>query len=235
MARFALAPHVFTCLAGDHVVVLDLERDEYFAIDAIAAAGLSSRIQGWPSPASTVPCVPSGARKVQNLLSRLQERGLLADTARCGVQRQPQAVPAVSHEFTLDFGTRPSCGWRDVLCVLRAVLLATFLLKCVPLHRIATRVGERRRAAVTMTQLAELQRRVLVFEYLRPLFLGARGACLLESLALLEFLARHQCHPHWVFGVRTRPFAAHCWVQQDAYICNDSCERVCRFTPIAAI
>ena len=70
------------------------------------------------------------------------------------------------------------------------------------------------------------------FQRLRPLLFSTREACLFNSLALIEFLAQHDCYPHWVFGVRARPFAAHCWVQLDHTVLNDGVEHVSRYTPI---
>jgi hypothetical protein len=36
-----------------------------------------------------------------------------------------------------------------------------------------------------------------------------------------------------VFGVRTHPFEAHCWLEKDRVILDDTVEHVRWFTPIA--
>jgi hypothetical protein len=68
---------------------------------------------------------------------------------------------------------------------------------------------------------------------MRPYYARAY-LCRFDSLALIEFLFGHGCLPQWVFGVKCEPFAAHCWVQDDNYVLNDSVEYVQRFTPIMA-
>ena len=61
------------------------------------------------------------------------------------------------------------------------------------------------------------------------------GKCLHDSLALLEFLARHGIFPDWVFGVRARPFVAHCWVQYEDMVFNDTVEHVTGYIPIMVV
>jgi hypothetical protein len=74
-----------------------------------------------------------------------------------------------------------------------------------------------------------------LFARLRPFLFTGHDRCLFESLALLEFLAMHGRHPRWVFAVRARPFAAHCWVQDGPVLLNDTLESVSGFTPIMRV
>jgi hypothetical protein len=62
-----------------------------------------------------------------------------------------------------------------------------------------------------------------------------KHVCLYDSLALVEFLAHYRLFPQWVFGVMAEPFAAHCWVQQDDRVLNDSVDYVRGFTPIMVV
>jgi hypothetical protein len=64
---------------------------------------------------------------------------------------------------------------------------------------------------------------------------SSKDECLYDSLALLEFLARYRIYPDWVFGVQTRPFAAHCWVQQGDIVFNDTVEHVTGYSPIMIV
>lgn len=73
---------------------------------------------------------------------------------------------------------------------------------------------------------------VCVFEQLRPWLLTARDQCLLDSLALMHFLALRRLYPHIVIGVRSHPFRAHAWVQTGDLVLNDLHENVRRFQPI---
>ena len=61
------------------------------------------------------------------------------------------------------------------------------------------------------------------------------GQCLQRSFQLRTLLHRHGWSVDWVFGVRTWPFAAHCWIQSDDQVLNDSLDRVLRYTPILTV
>jgi len=76
---------------------------------------------------------------------------------------------------------------------------------------------------------------VLAFTKLRPWFYTAAGQCLRDSLMLTEFLQRCGAKPTLVLGVKTRPFAAHAWVQVGPYVANGTVENVATYTPILAI
>jgi hypothetical protein len=52
---------------------------------------------------------------------------------------------------------------------------------------------------------------------------------------LLEFLAARGLAADWVFGVRTWPFSAHCWVQAGGIVLNDTVERVAPYRQILRV
>ena len=79
------------------------------------------------------------------------------------------------------------------------------------------------------------RRLVEAFARYRVFLFSSRNECLFDSLALIEFLARYDIYPDWVFGVQTRPFAAHCWVQHGDIVFNDTVEYVGGFTPIMVV
>jgi hypothetical protein len=65
------------------------------------------------------------------------------------------------------------------------------------------------------------------------LYLPGLARCLPRSLALIDFLQRHGATAQLIFGVRTHPFEAHCWVQSGDVILNDTVSRASWYTPIA--
>jgi hypothetical protein len=133
---------------------------------------------------------------------------------------------------------RPAPSAGQVLTFLRACLTARYLLKRRPIEAVVARVRTRKsRRLAARPGVNPHSARALVesFLYLRPLLFGARDECLYDSLALTEFLAYYGVHPTWVFGVQTRPFLAHSWVQEGPAVFNDTPEYVLRFTPILAI
>lgn len=58
------------------------------------------------------------------------------------------------------------------------------------------------------------------------------GECLKRAFQLRRLLARHGLAADWVFGVKTWPFAAHCWLQVGDVVVGDRLERVRMYTPI---
>jgi hypothetical protein len=73
-----------------------------------------------------------------------------------------------------------------------------------------------------------------VFDQLAP-WAPFQGECLFRAFLLLAYLRLAGRDATWVFGVRTYPFRAHCWVQVGDMLLNDAVERVCAYTPILAV
>ncbi len=61
------------------------------------------------------------------------------------------------------------------------------------------------------------------------------GECLKRAFQLRCFLAEHGIAADWVFGVRTWPFAAHCWLQIGDLVVGDRVERVRLYAPILKV
>ncbi|MDP3406306.1 MAG: lasso peptide biosynthesis B2 protein [Brevundimonas sp.] len=58
------------------------------------------------------------------------------------------------------------------------------------------------------------------------------GECLQRAYLLRAFLAGRGVRTDWIFGVRTWPFSAHCWLQIGDLVVGDRLDRVNRYTPI---
>jgi hypothetical protein len=80
----------------------------------------------------------------------------------------------------------------------------------------------------------DVARDARVFDQMLP-FAPFQGQCLFRSFVLLAFLRAAGRDADWVFGVRTYPFEAHCWLQVGDMALDDAAERVCGFTPILVI
>ncbi|WP_395443832.1 lasso peptide biosynthesis B2 protein [Caulobacter sp. UC70_42] len=61
------------------------------------------------------------------------------------------------------------------------------------------------------------------------------GACLFRSGMLAAFLGTLGHRTTWVFGVRTWPFQAHCWLQVEDVALDDEAERLCAFKPLLGV
>ncbi len=66
-------------------------------------------------------------------------------------------------------------------------------------------------------------------------WIPGEGACLQRAWQLRRLLAAQGLSSTWMFGVRTWPFAAHCWLQIEDCVIADRLERVRLYSPIMAI
>lgn len=239
MTQYLLPNHVFVCLNGDHVVFLDVRADKYLSIKAAQANALAAHVRGWPvlgePPKRTgEPQSASG----EKLLGRLLERKLLTMSPEVGKAATPVAVVVPTDTLTGDnYEGQPNIRLGDILNFLKASLVATFLLKFTSLERVVTRVHRRNRVNASPSGLTspECGRLIAAFFRLRPILFTSRDQCLFESFALSEFLSRHGVYPKWVFAVQADPFFAHCWLQLENTVLNDSIEDVRAMTPILEI
>jgi hypothetical protein len=92
---------------------------------------------------------------------------------------------------------------------------------------IGTDAPEERRLAASLSESARFAR-------MAP-WLPKDGACVMRSLQQLFYLRAFGHRPQWVFGVRTWPFEAHCWLQVGDVVLDDQVEHVQAFTPILAV
>jgi Transglutaminase-like superfamily len=212
MRLYMLRPHVRACVDGDHVVFLDLRGDRYSSVPmqlapAIVELGLT---QG-------------GA----NSAARLEELKLIAPaelTVRSIAprSRSPTRIlePLASANVSAAVGASilAACAWAGWMLARRRLDRA---LNCLGAMKRTRRVE----VGAATDALAQ-------FEAIRPWFPRER-VCLFDSLALARFLISQGFRPEIVLGVRTQPFAAHCWIELDGALVGDRSDHCTSFTPIA--
>jgi len=79
-----------------------------------------------------------------------------------------------------------------------------------------------------------LQQLVSAFAWCAP-YIGTHDTCLSRSLAMAMLAVRHGISADWVFGVKTLPFGAHCWIECRQSVLNDTYEHASLYTPILAL
>jgi hypothetical protein len=238
MARYGLATHVFVCRDEDYIVVLDLKQDRYFALDAAKTAVLSTVVPGWPAAAQqATDAAVCGA--TEEALRPLLLRGWLLEESKGGKEATPVRRPRPERQLTGDGDSRAEkVGLRTLFAFVVASIFAKAALRFWPFDRVVRRVAQRKTRysnANVPLGLERARRLTEAFERMRVFLFSSRNECLHDSLAVLEFLARYRIFPSWVFGVRARPFAAHCWVQDAEVVFNDTVENVSTYVPIMAI
>ncbi len=254
MQSYFLAPHVYSCVTEDHVVLLDLERDKYVGVAREQMGQLAERVKGWPlagavaagnHPAGTGASDGSfGARspgsRAEGVFSKMLAAGMLTTDPAVGKEARPVQLPEAASVPLIqpDLDWRPAIRAVDVARFLFAAAVTTLAMRLLPIRAVITGLAKRKRAAgesAGAVDTAVARRATEAFIRLRPLLFGAQDACLYDSLALARFLSYYGQYPTCVIGVQTSPFGAHCWVQDGAFVFNDDPENVRRFTPILAV
>jgi hypothetical protein len=238
MARYALADHVFVCVNGEHLVLLDLKEDRYWALEASATSGLGSLVGGWPVKAADEINAAAPTPETQAAIDVLRGRGLLTDSVPPGKDATPVIATVPARELITDpdhaAGGTTGSWWSFVA----ASAQAKIALRTWAFERVIRRVRERKAALGTKAvplDVEHARKLVMTFMHHRVFLFSSKNECLYDSLALLEYLGRHGVHADWVFGVQTRPFAAHCWVQHGDIVFNDTVEHVSGYTPIMVV
>jgi hypothetical protein len=166
-------------------------------------------------------------------------------------------IPALEAADVIESGgpTRPVASLIPIQPLRRSAAVTTggFRLGDVAHALLVQKHAERRLASRSLREVVTHLRRVKskcgahdiapgspaartlrAFEYAKVLR-SAADRCLPRSIALGLCLARIGVRCDVIIGVKLGPFAAHCWVQAEDEVLNDSVEEVARFTPILVV
>jgi len=240
--KYSLAPLIFPCCTRDGVVLLDLRRNRYLGLACRDALALSECVNGFPkvdqwtdSEAGVYPREPK-----KDLLDSLLAGGIVnSSQARSNEVMSTKIwldgpLVSIGEEIIEECRVRPSHVVNFLVCLLSSAAS----LKCVPLRYIVRRVYRRRARAIAngyALNLSHVSVLVDAFRSIRPFFFLAKDHCLLHAFTLVQYLARYDEFPLWVFGVATDPWTAHSWVQHDEYVLDCNPESLCSLEPILAI
>lgn len=215
-----LLPHVTACVASGQIILLDVRQDRYFAVPEIHAAEVRAWLEGVEPVAAPTA-----------LAALFRDNGLV----RPGdpeIGKVEIANPTAPRDSAITAAHPSSLAAADHLS-LASNLVGTWLsLRLRPLHILLARAGGR--AAGNARQNQNLAARAAAFSRARRLFPIPRN-CLLDSLTLDRWLGGEGTGRVLVLGVAAHPFAAHCWLQSDGMVLNDSFDRVSRYAPILVL
>ena len=233
--RYFLTPDTFLARADGVLVFLDLRSDEYLCLEPSLTGGVS-RLLGLPLPGRDGGGGAEDGSTAEAELEELVEAGLITADPGAGKPALPGSGRDGLREMPrFDIGAGPKVRARHVAAFVLAFAIARSWLRLAPIHRIVGRVARRkakRRARNDVERARELSE---IYRKLRPLFMSRKDQCLLNSLLLIEFLARFGLYPSWHFGVRVREFSAHCWVEDEGLLYDDDVENVCKYAVIMKV
>lgn len=238
--QYFLPQHVFLCQSAGQAIFLDLRSDQYLALARAQAQLVSRFVRGWPSTIGNEPegTDESNRDSVAKTLALLCNRGLLTANEGIGKLATPSALNAPTMELNFDgVDENIRLGLSDVLGFLSSLAIA-LRMRALPLETCVSLIKERKKEVSqlrTSIDMVLLTRLVRAYSRLRPFFFTAKDACLFECLVLGIYLSRQGISPTWVFAVQANPFSAHCWLQHDEIVINDTLENIQGFAPIMSI
>ncbi len=195
---------------GDWVIFLDLARNRYQAASIAQAGGLVA-----------VPAHEAAIGDFEQNWGGLAQAGLAARTTRT------------------EWPTPAHCDvrltWRDMALLALACIWAGGIVKRGAMLEAFCELRRRKvRLSCGAADFASAERVHSKFAAGR-IWAPAAYVCLFDSLALSLFLIKRGVRSDLVFGVRSRPFSAHCWVEVDGVILDDGGEDCRSFAEIARV
>lgn len=204
------AEGVFFVAIGKDVVVLDCRTDAYACLPDAATA---LTIRGDVIHASP------------DWIEGLQSAGLISATEAPSRLALPSAP---LEELTT---TRQRARLGEEIAFVRALFQARRLGPDAPVRALIAALPPEPSSPRNIDRISALTER---FQRRLP-WIPGQGACLYRAFVLRSLLRHCQEDATWVFGVRTWPFAAHCWLQVGDAVLDDSPKRVALYTPIMAV
>lgn len=213
----AVPAHLGFCITPSGAMFLDTRRGRYFGLPQDLEAAFSTLA------ASAFDGLDDGLA-----LERLKALGVVEDVADAQDRCWPSAAKTSLRDSVAKAEVAVSGG--DIVAVAAAVLRARAKLRRAPLAQIIAGLPK----AGGAKGRGDLQGLVRRYQQARR-WTPIRPVCLLDSMAMLDFLADRGHRPALVFGVTRQPFKAHCWLQDGAVALNDHLDHVVGYSPILAV
>jgi hypothetical protein len=215
-AKIYLRDDVYVAVLGDDVVLLDMAADAYLCL---------------PDAGPVLTIAPADG-EVSTLSAGAARDLLTSGLATYQTPRRRWPTPPPLPSRGVDLTTRASrIRARDVIRLFGCLVDLALHYRGRRFSEIlsyarASRLGAR--PASERDTLVEVVRRF----HVAAVWLPAPGKCLVRSFLLLRYLHRSGFDADWVVGVRTWPFAAHCWLQVGDCSLDDAPERLVSYQPI---
>ena len=215
-----LVPGMSYCLVDGDMVFLDLLRDRYFQLQGEDRAAFES-LTGESCPDSVET-------------ARLQAAGVIC------WQASPRPIAPVHWEapqYDLECLDEWPSTCPTIPMMLQAARNLAWARHRAKPGRIGPTLHELRRVRTGIVEPCDRRELIRLAAALRMcrMFLPGAPRCLIDSLALLNLAVKRHHAPRLVFGVRVRPFAAHCWIQSDDIALTGAADEARNFTPILVI
>lgn len=224
---YQIRPDLSFCEIDGHLTFLDIESDRYFRLSDSLERCFIAHLDGDGCSRSDI--------------HRLVERGLLVEGEPNSEAASSLMIEKPLRSAIENTAEGPTTPVRVLLEVVGITCIAQARLKTLRLKRIlsALTAYRQRKACRIPSELDDAYERRMAnaataFLRARP-YVPVSTCCLVDSLAMLHFLAKHGMAANLVFGVSGAPFSAHCWVQAGPLVLNDTLGNTHAHTPIRVV
>ena len=231
LQTYTLGRGVYACVASGNMVFLDLHRNKYLCLDEPTSFAVQKMIGS--NQTLTDPVTSSSDLAYMDVIAELCKRGVLTRASRNTSDSMMSFLPPNS-ELSASRSDEFTLLMIDVVNYVLSVAIATALLQFFPIRwicAVASRLGGKASRCMRLVDIEKARRVLSAYSKLK-IYSLRRRSCLSESLCLKIFMSRYRLYPSWVFGVRMKPFEAHCWLQDGGLVFNDTVAYVKDFTQI---
>lgn len=219
MTHYVLRDDLSYCRVGERLVFLDVGSDRYFHLPQPLEQALSAYLDGLGCPDADI--------------SKLVERTILVEQVGAVISSSPSIKAAVRSAVEASLQPR-NLRVSELMEVFAIVLITRMHLKISTLKSLLDDLADDRHKPPAELSEQRISDAAAVFRRAR-LYVPIEMRCLLDSIAMARFLLRRRIHVHVVFGIALDPFSAHCWVQADDLVLNDTVGNVTSHTPIRVV
>jgi len=213
--QYPLAATKYAAAFGPDIVVLDIEAGEY---DLFASVAKDVRL---------IEAQRALSIEDAEIAATLAEAGLFGKQ----LSPPPRSLPkppnrnvtlSPTHSVAVADRLRMATAWSK--------MLARYHGRGFPRILATARCGGLLNQPVDRDRVVA---RARAFDHLAP-YTPFQGDCFYRCFMLLQLLDADAHAVDWVFGIRTWPFMAHCWLQIDDVCLTDHVDKLAHFSPILA-
>ncbi|MBO9579553.1 MAG: lasso peptide biosynthesis B2 protein [Sphingobium sp.] len=221
---FRLRDDLHYCVAGQRAIFLDVVADRYFTLPRFADIAFQRVARGAPIGGDD-----------ESALAWLTRQGLLLPDAGAAVPWPGAPLPRALHDSFAAAGT--AVPLQVLASAVLMQIRAEWMLRRWPFADVISRLRALKPAGSGPAGAAEGARVAAIARAFRQTrFLFRPGnRCLARALGFALCAYRARVSPSLVFGVRTNPFVAHCWLQSGDRIVHDDSGQAMLFTPIMVV
>lgn len=216
---YALKGELNFCDCGDRLVFIDVATGRYFCLP-----------QNWELDFRSLWLTAIPDERAVFHLDYLIDAGVL-ERVEVDARIEPTKVPRPSAQIFPD-PRRASL----MICArsIAAQLSSIVVLRTRSFGSVVATLSRWKKSVETWCEPVAVEEIADGFSRSALLFSPA-DRCLPRSIAFFTLCLRRKIPATLVLGVRVNPFTAHCWVQNDMHVLNDSVENIRLFTPILAV